>query len=261
MQLEEIGNSATILSSIEQKNLILKIQLLAKELSLLKNNTVIEREQEYRKLLSKCSEKIILQEKERICGEISKTVTSNNYLEFQQKKLIMDSLRIHQDNLLFFEQWKLIDLSFLTTAKKDIEANLEFVVSYNDKFVESRKRDYAYLFKTKKFSLDEEQKKAIVTDGKYNLVVAAAGSGKTEVLATRIAYLIKQKSPRIERHRILAIAFQDKAREDIEERLSENFNINDVSVKTFHKLGKDIVEKRRGRKFVHNEILNDTQKL
>jgi DNA helicase IV len=35
---------------------------------------------------------------------------------------------------------------------------------------------------------------AIITDDKHNLVVAGAGSGKTEVLITRIAYLIKRKS-------------------------------------------------------------------
>lgn len=134
-------------------------------------------------------------------------------------------------------------------------------MSYNDKFVEKRKREYAHLFKTKKFCLDEEQKKAIITDDKYNLVVAAAGSGKTEVLATRIAYLIKQKPQCIEPNRILAIAFQDKARDDIEKRLAENFCINTVSAKTFHKLGKDIFEKHRGKKFLPNEILNDTRKL
>jgi len=261
LQLEEISNSATILSSIERKQLISKIQLLAKELSLLKNSNALDREEEYRKVLSKCSEKIILQEKECICGEISKTVCSNSYLEFPQKKRIIDSLRIHQDNISFFEQWKLIDLSFLTSARKDLEANREFVVSYNDKFVERRKREYAHLFKTKKLCLDEEQKKAIVTDDKYNLVVAAAGSGKTEVLVTRIAYLIKQKPRCIEPNRILAIAFQDKARDDIEKRLAENFGVNAVNVKTFHKLGKDIFEKHRGKKFLPNEILNDTRKL
>ena len=260
-QLEEIQNNATILSLIERKQLISKIQLLGKELSILKNNNVLVREEEYRKVLSKCSEKIVLQEKKCVCGEISKIVCSNGYLEFQQKKQIIDSIRLNQDNLSFFEQLKLMDLNFLTTARKDLEANRAFVVSYNDKFVEKNKREYAYLFTTKKFCLDEEQKTAIVTDDKYNLVVAAAGSGKTEVLATRIAYLIKQKPHRIEPNRILAIAFQDKAREDIEKRLAENFDITDASVKTFHTLGKDIVEKYRGRKFLHNEILNDTRKL
>lgn len=260
LQLEEVRNSATILSSIERKQLIFKIQSLANELPLLKNDEVLDRKENWR-ALSKCSEEIVLQEKEYICEEISEVLCSNNYLDFSQKKRIVDSLKIHQDNLAFFEQWKLIDLSFLTNARKELEANREFVISYNSKFVERRKREYAYLFKTKKFCLDEEQKTAIVTDDKYNLVVAAAGSGKTEVLTTRIAYLIKQKPQRIESNRILAIAFQDKAREDIEKRLADNFGIDNVSVKTFHKLGKNIVEKHRGRKFWRNETLDDTHKL
>lgn len=261
LQLEEIHNNNTILNSVERKQLTSRIQFLAKELLLLNNCNVLEKEEEYRKVLSKCSEKIILQEKESICGEISKIVCSNSYLEFPQKKLIIDNLKIHQDNLSFFEQCKLIDLNFLTTARKDLEANRNYLLCYNDKFVDRRKREYAHLFETEKFCLDEEQKKAIVTDDKYNLVVAAAGSGKTEVLATRIAYLIKQKPRCIKPNRILAIAFQDKARDDVEKRLADNFDLNNVSVKTFHKLGKDIVEKHRGRKFLHNEILNDTRKL
>lgn len=44
LQLEEIRNSAAILSSIERNQLISKIQLLAKELSLLKNNNALNRE-------------------------------------------------------------------------------------------------------------------------------------------------------------------------------------------------------------------------
>jgi DNA helicase IV len=261
LQLEEIQNNATILNSIERNLLNSKIQGLAEDLSLLKNNNVSNRKEKYQKVLSKCSEKIVLQEKEGICGEISKIICDDSYLEFPRKKQISDNLTIHQDNLSFFEQWRLLDLNFLNNARKDLETNREFVENYNDRLVEKRKREYEHLFKTKKFCLDEEQKRAIVTDDKYNLVVAAAGSGKTEVLVTRIAYLTQQKSNGIEPNRILAIAFQDKARDEIGRRLAENYDISGVNVKTFHKLGKDIVEKRRDRKFLHNEILNDTQKL
>lgn len=259
-QLEELRNNAVILGPIEIKQLVSKIQILVNELQILRNNR-IETEQEYRIRLSECAKEVILQEKEFICKEISKIVLSNSYLEFRSKEQLTNNLKICEANISFFEQSEVIDLNFLSKSRKDLQANKEFAERYNHNFVEKRKIEYAHLFKTKGFSLDEEQKKAIITDDKHNLVVAAAGSGKTEVLATRIAYLINQKPHGIEPNRILAIAFQDKAREDIAKRILENFNITGVNVKTFHTLGKSIVEKNRGRIFIHNEILKDAQKL
>ena len=79
---------------------------------------------------------------------------------------------------------------------------------YNSEFVKQRKSDYRYLWSKGSMNLDDEQQTAIVTDDKYNLVVAAAGSGKTETLITRIAYLIKRKPDGIKPNRILAIAYQ-----------------------------------------------------
>jgi DNA helicase IV len=259
-QLEELRKNAVILGPIERKQLVSKIQMLVNELQILKNNR-IETEQEYRIRLSECAKELILQEKESICKEISRIVLSNSYLEFRSKEQLINYLKICEANISFFEQSELIDLNFLSKAKKDLKANKEFAERYNHNFIEKRKIEYSHLFKTKEFSLDEEQKKAIITDDKHNLVVAAAGSGKTEVLATRIAYLINQKPRGIEPNRILAIAFQDKAREDIAERILKNFNITGINVKTFHTLGKSIVEKYRGRIFIHNEILKDAQKL
>ncbi len=260
-ELKEIHDNAALLNQVDLSNIIQKILMIGKDLSIIRDSGISDYEEKYRTLLCNVSEKIILQEKERICKEISKVVIEDKYLEFSEKKQFLENLRMHANNLSAFENLSIVHDNILATARKDLRANREFVTAYNDKLVERRKKEYAYLFVNKKFSLDEEQKKAIITDDKYNLVVAAAGSGKTEVLATRIAYLIKQKSEGIKPNRILAIAFQDKAREEIEKRLEENFGITGVNVKTFHTLGKGIVEKYKNRKFFHNEILDDNHKF
>lgn len=114
------------------------------------------------------------------------------------------------------------------------------ITHYNPGFVSRNKKEYSNLFKRENLVLDDDQQTAIITDDKHNLVVAGAGSGKTEVLITRIAYLIKRKSGTIKPNRILALAFQNKAKDEIRERLKKRYKV-DVEIKTFHSLGKKII--------------------
>ena len=145
------------------------------------------------------------------------------------------------------------DLKLKSNLKKNFEKlrNYEDIIkSYNENFITRKKKEYKYLFKKGNLTLDDDQQTAVITDDKHNLIVAGAGSGKTEVLITRIAYLIKRKSDRIKLERILALAFQNKAANEIKERLKKRYGI-DVEIRTFHSLGKKIIEdasKRKHRK-------------
>jgi len=94
-------------------------------------------------------------------------------------------------------------------------------------------------------NLDSAQQEATVRDDERNLVVAAAGSGKTRTLIARVRYLLeRQVSP----GQILAITFTTKAAEEMEDRLKQMAvpvafrEIDGVTVSTLHALGKRIVQ-------------------
>ena len=66
------------------------------------------------------------------------------------------------------------------------------------------------------------------------LILAGPGSGKTRVIAHRVAYLIKVC--RISPHRIMAVTFTNKAAREMEERLGRLIGsaVADLTIGTFH---------------------------
>ena len=92
-------------------------------------------------------------------------------------------------------------------------------------------------------SLNKEQKEAVLYNGGPLLVLAGAGTGKTRVLTSKIAYLIDtgQAFP----SEILAVTFTNKASREMQERVA-NMLMKDVSsmwLGTFHAIGNKILRR------------------
>ena len=86
--------------------------------------------------------------------------------------------------------------------------------------------------------LNVQQREAVMHKDGPCLVIAGAGSGKTKVLTTRIAYLIDEG---ISSYNILAITFTNKAAKEMRERLELLVPGNNVFVGTFHSFGVRII--------------------
>ncbi|MCJ7634453.1 UvrD-helicase domain-containing protein [Candidatus Bathyarchaeota archaeon] len=215
------------------------------------------------------SRKLQLKERARIQDKIhaatveiqeafNKIKSSGTYLIYSNKEVILSKINAIRKEIDACEAKKMLKTDFVNKTKEVLDEYAELIVNYNPHFIQQRKADYGFLWCKDKISLDDEQQTAIVTDDKHNLVVAAAGSGKTEVLITRIAYLIRRKPDCVSPNKILAIAYQRKAREQIEQRL-QKYGIENVHVKTFHKLGKDILE-RSDRRIGRTDVVNENGK-
>ena len=83
--------------------------------------------------------------------------------------------------------------------------------------------------------LNEEQIKPVLDTEGAILVIAGAGSGKTRVLTTRIAYLIMEKG--VSPYQIMAITFTNKAANEMKERLNKIVgDVGDMWVSTIHSM-------------------------
>ena len=84
--------------------------------------------------------------------------------------------------------------------------------------------------------LNEEQRAAVEHEGSPLLILAGAGSGKTSVITTKIAYLISEKN--IDPHQILAVTFTKKAANEMRERaVNLDRRAQYSQIRTFHSFG------------------------
>lgn len=84
--------------------------------------------------------------------------------------------------------------------------------------------------------LNKEQKEAVVHSGSPLLILAGAGSGKTRVITTKIAYMISELG--INPYSILAVTFTKKAANEMQERaIFLEPQAAKSQIRTFHSFG------------------------
>ena len=85
--------------------------------------------------------------------------------------------------------------------------------------------------------LNEQQRRAVLINEGSLLVFAGAGSGKTRVITTKIAYAVEKLG--INPYRILAVTFTNKACREMQERVVSMIGDegSSVMIRTFHSFG------------------------
>ncbi len=169
------------------------------------------------------------------------------YLTYHEKEKLINACKSCLDTCsIYTHKSKILDepsKDFIGKSVEQLTCLLNDLKAYdNEDFIQERIHKYDSLFQKSPFPLDDSQKRSIVIDDTHNLVVAGAGSGKTEVLITRAAYLTERAPDGVDSKKILILAFQNKAAGEVKKRLGERFGIDAIEVRTFHSLGKKILE-------------------
>ena len=92
------------------------------------------------------------------------------------------------------------------------------------------------------YGLNERQQEAIKTLDGPMLVLAGAGSGKTKVLTTKVAYLLEERD--VSPQNILAITFTNKAAKEMKDRIFSLIGRQAflIQISTFHSFGLKILK-------------------
>ncbi|MDA9557380.1 DNA helicase IV [Vibrio sp.] len=119
----------------------------------------------------------------------------------------------------------------------------ETLQTHNEAWLKSKKEHYKAFFHSIETSpLNDTQQTAVLLNNNANLILAGAGSGKTSVLATRVAHLIQHEQ--VTPDSILLLAYGRDAATEMRERLAK-LNIEGASrvqIYTFHQLGLNILK-------------------
>lgn len=109
-----------------------------------------------------------------------------------------------------------------TTAFAHIE---KLVDQHNEEFItSSMANEKEYLDNILKavdpvISLDDDQRKVVLTDEDYCMVIAGAGAGKTTTVAAKVKYLVDKQG--IKPSQILVVSFTNKAVSELKEKIQK----------------------------------------
>ena len=126
---------------------------------------------------------------------------------------------------------------------KDLAKDSTFIMQHNNTYIDKQlidKKEYLDYIFNDNVRLDEEQRKVVLSDEDYTLVVAGAGAGKSTTVAAKVKYLIEKLG--IKPEEILVVSFTNDSVNDLKKKIETKLKIKGCDICTFHKVGYKIIK-------------------
>ena len=160
----------------------------------------------------------------RICGELSLMEERGVLTEWCKK------------NSVDYKKLCRLMEAYGTTAARIDQHNEEYVARHMRE--ERSYLDEILVKDDPNIRLDDEQRRVVLSDEDYTLVIAGAGAGKTTTIEAKVKYLVDKKE--INPERILIVSFTRKATQELKDRF-KRLDIP-VHIATFHSIGNTIIK-------------------
>lgn len=178
------------------------------------------------------------------CEQFQKLLLSDRYISVKMLESFMDR---YKDSLLlitrdYIEKTDILykkAMSILNDSYNVVERRNTVYLNRKEKEL---KQYFDEMFKNIDDSiiLSDEQRKSIINDEHYSLVLAGPGTGKTTAIIAKIKYLIEKCN--VKPCDIILVSSTDKTSSDLNNILNKDFKL-DVTVRTFNQLGLDFIKK------------------
>lgn len=174
-------------------------------------------------------------------------ISKKDYLCEKNKILpIIEMLQQFKSQSVFFDWCKKnkLDAKEITAIISSFELIDESIKNHNNVFVNNHLvKDKEYLDNVlvnddPAIILDEEQRRVVLSDEDYTLIIAGAGAGKTTTIEAKVKYLVDKKN--ISPKKILIVSFTRKATNELKERIGK-LGIDPI-ISTFHSIGNAIIK-------------------
>lgn len=185
-------------------------------------------------------------------------VDFNNFVrkdEYLQKRDFYELSKKHGKTLTNLEKHKdTLPVEISNSICSILEdQNFSWIDRKNEQYIAKKLQEEKEYFDTMftKYSLpivlDEEQRKAILSDCEASLIIAGAGTGKTTTMTAKVKYLVEKQN--VKPNKILVLSYTNKAINELKRQIQDVFKL-DVNIITFHALGRQILKEKYPNGFI-----------
>jgi DNA helicase-4 len=212
---------------------------------------------------TRCTHYWISVEKMRLAGLLEKIerIINCQYIRMSYIQTLISTLKSEYER--WFPWAEDSDLPkhiepLLTRLKTMAHWQLQDFSQFNQAYISKQLSTYKTFFdQVETNPLTEKQRLACIIDEDNNLLLAGAGTGKTSVMIARTGYLLASRQACSEH--ILLLAYGQQAADEMDQRIKQKLGLSNISTRTFHRLGLNIITKVEGRKPVLSSLAIDSQ--